>query len=136
MTDVTVEIHDQFSKSHHDPLIRKLHIVIQYYVKALAILMVGVIMFGVLDVIYVGYKAVFSPPYLLLDVSDIFRIFGAFMVVLIARKLIILHLNTISAFYVFAIAATLLALDLTYFLIEKSTLNRCTSVSMADERAD
>lgn len=166
MTDGTAEIHDEFPKSHHDPLIRRLHTVIQYCVRVLAILMVVVIMFGVLDVMYVGYQAISSPPYFLLDVSDIFRIFGAFMVVLIAieifinirlylgsntlpiklviatalmaiaRKVIVLDLKTISASFVFAIAAVVLALGLTYFLIENSHMKSNTLLSNGDKSAD
>lgn len=60
MTEGRVEIHDEFPNSHRDPLIRKLHTVIHYCVRALAVLMVVVIMLGVLDVVYVGYQAISS----------------------------------------------------------------------------
>lgn len=60
MTEGRVEIHDEFPNSHHDPLIRKLHTVIHYCLRALAVLMVVVIMLGVLDVVYVGYQAISS----------------------------------------------------------------------------
>ena len=86
----------------------------------------------------------------LLSVGDIFAIFGAFMVVLIAieifinirlylgsstlpiklviatalmaiaRKVIILDLNNTSSMYVFAIAAVVIALGVTYWLIGKT----------------
>ena len=165
MSEHSTEIHDEFPKSHHDPLISKLHTVIQYCVRALAVLMVVVIMFGVIDVVYVGYQAIFSPPYFLLNVSDIFKIFGAFMVVLIAieifinirlylgsntlpiklviatalmaiaRKVIVLDLKTIAPSYIFAIAAVVLALGLTYFLIENTYL-RSNSLLSAGEKAN
>ncbi len=44
---------------------------------------------GIFDVIYVLYQQLASPPYLLLEVGDIFRLFGAFMVVLIAIEIFI-----------------------------------------------
>ena len=56
--------------------------------------MVAVILWGVADVIFTN---VMSPPLFLLDVGDIFQIFGAFMVVLIAVEIFInirLYLGT------------------------------------------
>ncbi len=141
--------HDEFSQSHGDPLIRFLHRVIRFAIQILAILMVLVILWGVTDVVYVIYQKLMTPPMFILDVGDIFQIFGAFMVVLIAveiftnirlylgsdelpvrlviatalmaiaRKVIILDLTEIEANYVFAIAAVVLALGLTYWLLSK-----------------
>lgn len=166
MIEGPAEIHDEFPKSHHDPLIRRLHTVIQYCVRALAVLMVGVIMLGVLDVVYVGYQAIFTPPIFLMEVSDIFRIFGAFMAVLIAieifinirlylgsntlpiklvvatalmaiaRKVIVLDLSTVSSSYIFAIAAVVLALGLTYFLIENTYVKSLSLPPTGDENND
>jgi hypothetical protein len=91
--------HDEFSELHHDPLIRALHVVIRLCVKVMALLMVLVILWGVADVAYVFYNSLVAPPFMLLNVSNIFHIFGAFMVVLIA------------------IASVVLALGVTYWLI-------------------
>ena len=82
-------MHEELSVEHHDPLIRLLHVIIRICVKLLAVLMVAVIMWGVADVCYVFYKRLTEPPVFLLDVSDIFQIFGAFMVVLIAIEIFI-----------------------------------------------
>lgn len=142
-------LHDELPEEHEDPLIRKLHLIIRYAIKLLAVLMVLVIIWGVLDVIYVLYSKFVSLPLLLLDVSDIFVIFGAFMVVLIAveifinirlylgtnvlpirlviatalmaiaRKVIILDIETISAEEMLAIAAIVLALGVTHWLVGK-----------------
>lgn len=141
--------HDEFSQEHKDPLIRFLHHVIRFSIRILAILMVLVILWGVTDVIYVMYQSLITPPMFLLDVGDIFQIFGAFMVVLIAveiftnirlylgtdelpvrlviatalmaiaRKVIILDLTEIEPSYVLGIAAVVLALGLTYWLLSK-----------------
>ncbi len=145
------QMHHELSEEHHDPLIRSLHRVISVCVKLLAILMALVIFWGVLDVCYVLYLSLSTPPVMLLDVGDIFRVFGAFMVVLIAieifinirlylgsstlpiklviatalmaiaRKVIILDFDNTSSNYVFAIAAVVLALGVTYWLIGKTS---------------
>lgn len=142
-------LHDELPKEHEDPLIRRLHLVIRFAIKVLAVLMVLVIIWGVLDVIYVLYSRFMAPPVMLFEVSDIFIIFGAFMVVLIAveifinirlylgtnllpirlvvatalmaiaRKVIILDIATVTAQQMLAIAAVVLALGVTHWLVGK-----------------
>ena len=120
-------------------------------VKFLAILMVFVILLGVADVMYVLYSRLVQPPFMLLNVSDIFKVFGAFMVVLIAieifinirlylgsntlpiklvlatalmaiaRKVIVLDLENTTPIYIFAIAAVVLALGVTYWMVGKTS---------------
>lgn len=144
-------MHHELSTEHHDPLIRSLHVVIKICVKLLAVLMVVVIIMGVADVGYVLYSRMIAPPFLLLSVSDLFKVFGAFMVVLIAieifinirlylgsntlpiklviatalmaiaRKVIVLDLANTTAIYVFAIAAVVLALGVAYWLVGKTS---------------
>ena len=75
--------------SFDDPLIRVLTISIRYAVRILAVLMVLVIWWGVADVVYVLYERISSHPYYLLNISDIFATFGAFMAVLIAIEIFI-----------------------------------------------
>ncbi len=136
---------------HEDPTIRVLHRIIRVAVKILAILMVVVIVWGIGDVIYVLYNRIMEPPFLLLSISDIFQTFGAFLAVLIgieifinismylstnvipvrlvvatglmavARKVIIFDFDKISPPYVFGVAAVVLSLGLTYWLITKRT---------------
>jgi len=118
-------------------------------VKVLAILMVMVIVWGIGDVIYVLYQRLTQPPFMLLQINDILATFGAFLAVLIAieifinirmylstniipvrlviatalmaiaRKVIILDFEQVTPPYVFATAAVVLALGLTYWLITK-----------------
>ena len=144
--------HEELSEQQPIPLIRHLHSVIRSSVKLLAILMVAVIIWGVVDVVYVIYQRLMETPRYLLDVNDIFQIFGAFMVVLIAieifinirlylgtneipvklviatalmaiaRKVIVMDLENISAEYIFAIAAVVLSLGITFWLISKEGL--------------
>jgi uncharacterized membrane protein (DUF373 family) len=142
-----VEKHDELPTEHEDKLIAFLHKTIRIAVKALAILMVLVIFWGVIDVVYVLYKNLTAPPFMLLSIADIFKTFAAFLAVLIAveifqnivmylrtdvipiklvvatalmaiaRKVIIIDFDTISPMYIFATAAVVLSLGITYFLI-------------------
>ncbi|MEP5569526.1 MAG: phosphate-starvation-inducible PsiE family protein [Halioglobus sp.] len=144
-------MHEELSTEHHDPMIRSLHGIIRVCVKFLAILMVFVILLGVADVMYVLYSRLVQPPFMLLNVSDIFKVFGAFMVVLIAieifinirlylgsntlpiklvlatalmaiaRKVIVLDLENTTPMYIFAIAAVVLALGVTYWMVGKTS---------------
>jgi uncharacterized membrane protein (DUF373 family) len=146
-------IHEELSTNHHDPLIRVLHHVIRICVKLLAVLMAFVIFLGVLDVVYQLYNDLITPPILYVSVSEIFAIFGAFMVVLIAveifinirlylgtntlpiqlviatalmaiaRKVIVLDLNETPAEYVYAMGVVTLALGVTYWLISGGGAN-------------
>jgi uncharacterized membrane protein (DUF373 family) len=143
-------IHHELSLDYHDPLIRVLHRVIRASIKVMAILMAFVIVLGVVDVGYNIYDSLKSPPLLQLSVGEIFQIFGAFMVVLIAieifinirlylgsntlpikmvvatalmaiaRKVIVLDLDKTAANEVLAIGMVTLALGVTYWLVGKS----------------
>ena len=129
-----------------EPFIRMLAASIRYAVRFLAVLMVMVIWWGVADVVYVLYSRVSTQPYYLLNISDIFATFGAFMAVLIAieifiniisylrdnvihikivlatafmavaRKVIVLDYQEVGAAYVFGTAALMLALAVAYWL--------------------
>lgn len=150
-TDHDEKMHHELSVKHHDPLIRSLHQIIRFAVRVMAVLMVVVILLGVADVCYVLYTALIDEPILLLSVSDIFKVFGAFMVVLIAieifinirlylgsntlpiklvigtalmaiaRKVIVLDLTNTPSIYVFAIAAVVLGLGIAYWLVGKTS---------------
>lgn len=154
-----MEKHDELPTEHEDALIAFLHKIIKIAVKILAILMVLVIFWGVGDVIYVLYNYLVAPPFMLLSISDIFKTFAAFLAVLIAieiyqnivlylrtdvipiklvvatalmaiaRKVIIIDFNTITPMYIFATAAVVLSLGITYYLVGKHHKER-----MLDER--
>lgn len=139
--------HDELPTGHADPLIAFLHKSIRVAVKVLAILMVLVIYWGVADVVLVLYNKLTVPPLMLLGLSDIFKVFAAFLVVLIAieiyqnivlylrtdiipiklviatalmaiaRKVIIIDFSELTPLYIFAIAAVVLALGITYYLL-------------------
>ncbi len=142
--------HDELPVEHDEPLIAFLHRLIKIAVRALAVLLVMVIFWGVIDVIYVIHHRLMQPPVFLLNISDLFKIFAAFLAVLIAieifrnieiylrtdiiplklvvatalmaiaRQVIIIDFNEIIPMYIFATAAAVLALGITYFLLNKS----------------
>ncbi len=136
--------------SFDDPVISVLHSLIKFAVRILAILMVLVIFWGVADVVYVLYQQLSKPPIFILTISDLFKLFAAFLVVLIAieifqnitlylrsdviplklvvatalmaisRKIIIIDFNEVSFMYILASATVVISLGITYFLIDKN----------------
>lgn len=136
---------------HEDTTIRFLHRIIRVAVKVLAVLMVLVIVWGIGDVIYVLYQRLVEPPFLFLQINDIFATFGAFLAVLIgieifinismylstnvipvrlviatalmaiSRKVIIFDFDKITPPYIYGTAAVVFALGITYWLITKKT---------------
>jgi len=147
--DSHIEYGHSLNDSDKDPFIAFLHKIIRGAIKVLAGLMVLVIVWGIGDVIYVLYQRLMAPPFLLLSISDILATFGAFIAVLIAieifenitlylktnvlpvqlviatalmaisRKVIIFDYKEITPLYIFGTAAVILALGITYWLINK-----------------
>ncbi|WP_020161578.1 phosphate-starvation-inducible PsiE family protein [Methylobacter marinus] len=141
--------HEELPMDHEDPVIQLLHRTIRSGVKFLALLMVFVILLGIVDVIYVIYEKMISPPFLLMTIDDILDTFGAFLAVLIAieiflnitlyirsdvipvklvvatalmaisRKVIVFDYKHLSSEYVSASALVVVALGVTYWLIQK-----------------
>ena len=148
---------------HEDPTIRFLHRIIRIAVKALAVLMVVVIVWGIGDVVFVLYERFAEPPVMLLRINDLFATFGAFLAVLIAieifvnismylssnvipvrlvvatalmaiaRKVIIFDYDRLTPDYVYGTAAVVMALGVTYWLITKGPAE---SGSGAEEQLD
>ncbi|MFC1822837.1 phosphate-starvation-inducible PsiE family protein [Thermodesulfobacteriota bacterium] len=141
----------QLSIDEEDPFIRRLHQVIRFGVRVLAVLMTLIILWGILDVGWVMYSRLIQPPILVLRISDILFLFGTILVVLIAieiflnitlylredvihvkfviatalmaiaRKVIVFDFKEIGYQYVYASAAVVLALGITYWLIMKKS---------------
>ena len=144
------EVAEGLTEDHEDPLIRILHRIIRLAVKALAMLMVLIIVWGIFDVVWVLYQRLRTPPYYLLNISDILATFGAFIAVLIAielflnislylrddiihvklvvatalmaicRKVIVFDFKELSAQYIYATAGVVVALGVTYWLVSKT----------------
>ncbi|MBT8349705.1 MAG: phosphate-starvation-inducible PsiE family protein [Deltaproteobacteria bacterium] len=138
-------------KKLEEPLVEILGSIIHFAVRILALIMTAVILWGVVDVCWVIYRKLLSPPIFLLTISDILATFGAFMAVLIAieifvnicvylredvihvqivmatalmaiaRKVIILDFEEIDSEYVWAIAGVVLAMSIGYYLVLNSS---------------
>ena len=132
-----------------DVIITFCHRTIRAAVKVLAVLMMITILWGVLDVMYVMYQKLIMPTFTTLTMIDIVVTFGSFLAVLIAieifvnitlyirrdvihvklvvatalmaiaRKVIILDFSEVSSSYVWATGVVILALGITYWLIER-----------------
>lgn len=139
--------HKHLDENADDPLIAALHKMIRFAIRILAVLMTAVIFWSVADVLLVLYEKLSEPPVFLLDMSDIFQVFAAFLAVLIAieifanitlylrddvihvklvvatalmaiaRKVIVLDLSILEPSYLYAIAAIVIALGITYWLL-------------------
>jgi len=139
----------ELTRELDDPLLKALHCTIHSAVKVLAVLMVLVIVWGIGDVVYVLYKQLVAPPFMLLRINDILETFGAFLAVLIAieifinitlylktdvipvrlvvatalmaisRKVIIFDFDKVTPPFIVGTAAVVLALGVTYWLISR-----------------
>ena len=142
--------HQEIPEEHSDPFLKLLHRAIRVAIKVLALLMVLVIFLSIVDVVYVLYLKLSSPPYFLLNVEDILQTFGAFMVVLIAveiftnirlylgsnilpvelviatalmavaRKIIVLDLKLVTSEQIVGLALVTLALGVSYWLVKNT----------------
>ena len=137
-----------------DPHIDLAHRIIRYAVKALTFLMVFVILWGILDVLWVLFNKLSTPPHFLLNINDILATFGAFMAVLIAieifmnivmyleskvihvrlvldtavmaaaRKVIVLDFKQMSFTEVFSLGVIIAALGVCYLCVVKGNEGR------------
>ncbi|MFO7595488.1 MAG: phosphate-starvation-inducible PsiE family protein [Desulfocurvibacter africanus] len=136
-----------------DRFICLLQVILRFSVRVLAVLMTFVILWGILDVIWVLYQRLLEPPFMLLQINDILATFGAFMAVLIAieifanivmylqsdiihirlvlatalmaaaRKVIVLDFTEVASTYVFALAAIIISLGISYWLLTRRRYN-------------
>jgi uncharacterized membrane protein (DUF373 family) len=146
---VAAECHEELPTEHDDPFIRFLHRTIRAGVKFLALLMVVVILLSISDVLFTIYEKISHPPYLMLTSNDLLETFGGFLIVLIAieifinitlyirsdvipvklvvatalmaisRKVIVFDYKHLDPQYVSASALVLVALGITYWLVQK-----------------
>ena len=144
------DLKEGIAGEHKDPVVHILHKLIRHVVRALAVLMAFIIIWGVLDVLWVLYQRLREPPYFLLNISDILATFGAFLAVLIAieiflnitlylrddiihvklvvatalmaiaRKVIVFDFKSLNHQYVYATAAVVVGLGIAYWLVSKS----------------
>lgn len=104
-----------------EPLMYVLRTIIRTAVRVLAVLMALVIVWGVLDVLFVLARHLMEPPFMLLEISDILATFGAFMAILIAIEIFVnitiylredvIHVKIVMATALMAIARKVIILD-------------------------
>lgn len=104
-----------------DPLLKVSRKIIRLAVRALAVLMTLVIVLGVIDVFWILYQRLLSPPRFILTISDILATFGAFMAVLIAIEIFqnvilylrddVIHVKIVMATALMAISRKVIILD-------------------------
>lgn len=141
--------HEELPLTHEDPFIQFLNRTIRLGVKFMALLMVFVILLGIVDIVFVLYEKLSEPPILELTINELLETFGGFMAVLIAieiflnitlyirsdvipvklvvatalmaiaRKIIVFDYKHLDPQYVSASALVVVALGITYWLIQK-----------------
>ncbi len=104
-----------------DRSIRWMQKAIQLALRLLAAIMIVVIFLGVVDVLWVLYQRLVTPPMFILKINDILATFGAFMAVLIAIEIFInitvylrdeeIHVKVVMATALVAIARKVIVLD-------------------------
>jgi uncharacterized membrane protein (DUF373 family) len=129
------------------PLVTFLQKVILWSIKLLAVLMVAVILWSVGDVIFTLYLKTQDPYLFFTDIEELLKIFGTFLVVLIAieiflniilylkkdmshlrlvmatalmacaRKVIILDYDKISDWHLFGMGILIIALGIAYWFV-------------------
>jgi uncharacterized membrane protein (DUF373 family) len=137
-------------KATHDPLIHILNRVVIWAVKALAVMMVFIILWSLVDVVlYIGYQvtSITSDRF---NIENLITTLGAFLAVLIAievflniifylkkdvihvpmvlataltavaRKVIILDYTTATPSHIIATAAVIFAVGISYWLVSKT----------------
>lgn len=122
---------------------------------ALIIMMAGVLLLATIELGYYLVKNLITSDYLLIDLDALMDLFGLFLLVLIgielldtikiylrdnivhvevvvlvaiialARKVVILKVENLSGEILFGIAALIIALGVTYYLIKKAGLMAC-----------
>jgi uncharacterized membrane protein (DUF373 family) len=141
--------HEELPLTHEDPFIQFLNRTIRLGVKFMALLMVLVILLGIVDIVFVLYEELSQPPIFQLTINELLETFGAFMAVLIAieiflnitlyirsdvipvklvvatalmaiaRKIIVFDYKHLDPEYVSASALVVVALGVTYWLVQK-----------------
>lgn len=132
-----------------DKLMLAIKAVVRAVVRILALMMTVVIVLGVVDVAWTLHQKAMAPPKYILTMPDILATFGAFMAVLIAieilvniilylrddvihvkivmatalmaiaRKVIILDFDQVTADYIWATAGVVMAMSIGYFIVHR-----------------
>lgn len=124
MTETTSQAqegHVELDPNHPDNIVRAGNMLIRQGVRVLSIVMVVVVFAAIIDTAYTFYTRLISPPFLILDISDLLAVFGAVLVVLIAIEIYtnvtlyltadVIHVKLVVATALMAVARKVITLD-------------------------
>lgn len=127
----------------------------KFIVYTLIVMMAGVLILATIELGYFLVRSIIQSDYLLIDLEDLMDLFGVFLLVLIgielldtikvylkenvvhvevvvlvaiiaiARKVVVLKIETLSGEVIFGIAGLIVALAIAYYLIKKAGLFVC-----------
>lgn len=122
----------------------------RFIIMALVVMMIVAVLLSTIELGWIMVDQIASPPFFLLDIKELFELFGFFLMVLIgiellqsvktylrssqihvevvfmvamiaiARKVIILNLHEVSGLSLIGLAATIFALATGYFVVKKA----------------
>ncbi len=122
----------------------------RFIILALVVMMIIAVLLSTIELGWIMVGQVITPPYFLLDIKELFELFGFFLMVLIgiellqsvktylrssqihvevvfmvamiaiARKVIILNLHEVSGVSLIGLAATIFALAAGYYVVKKA----------------
>lgn len=108
--------------------------VIYFSLKMLALLMTILILCGVLDVGYVMFKIMVSPPYRIFNLEDVLSTLGSFLIVLIAIEIflnIIMYFRKDASHIKLVIATALMAISRKVIILDYEHASYWQVFSMA-----
>lgn len=144
---------ESLTREVQDPIVSFLNKVVVFCVRVLAILMVLVIVWGVVDVVVHLYRMVSASIASAYNVDNLINSFGVFLAVLIAievflniifylkrdaihvplvvataltavaRKVIVIDYSTLKVEYLYGTALVIIALGITYWLVTKDNVH-------------
>ncbi|CAD0186783.1 hypothetical protein RUESEDTHA_03694 [Ruegeria sp. THAF57] len=113
--------HVELDPNHEDAIVRWCNRMIRHGVRALSVLMLGIILLAIIDAGFTTYQKFMEPPLYILEVSDLLAVFSAVLVVLIAIEIYtnitlyltadVIHIKLVVATALMAVARKIITLD-------------------------
>ncbi len=116
-----IPAHVELDPDHEDAIVRWCNRMIRHGVRALSVLMLGIILLAIIDAGFTTYQKLLEPPVYILEVSDLLAVFSAVLVVLIAIEIYtnitlyltadVIHIKLVVATALMAVARKIITLD-------------------------
>lgn len=113
--------HVELDPNHEDLIVRTGNQIIRQGVRVMAVMMVIVILMSIADTAHAIYLRLITPPFMILNVSDLLAVFSAALVVLIAIEIYtnvtlyltanVIHVKLVVATALMAVARKVITLD-------------------------